>query len=146
MAPFKIFVQYLSNLSFTSPMAPALFFKKDTKANINVKLDVKTQQSDENTFLVSLSSVIENKLEGDKDTATIFTLKIEYNAVIQIDGSITEEEDRKKILLVYVPTTIFPAFRQQISDITTASGYPQFNMEIVDFESMYTKNRQQKND
>ena len=48
-----------------------------------------------------------------------------------------DEETKKKTLLIDIPTILFPSVRALVARLVYDSGFPPFNMPVVDFAEMY---------
>ena len=142
MAKFKIISQFLKDFSFESPNVPELFFKREnTQAKLEINIDLQIKGAENNLFMVDLITKVHSKLdEGEK---SIFLIESTYSGLVQMDES-KDEEDKKRALLIDVPTLLFPSVRALITRMTAESGFPAFVMQPVDFAKLY-EDRQQQN-
>ncbi len=136
MANFNIISQFLKDISFESPNVPELFFKNDNgQAKLEINIDIQIKGADNNLFMVDLITKVHSKLDaGDK---SIFLIESTYSGLVQLDGEASDEEDKKRTLLIDVPTLLFPSVRALITRLTSESGFPTFTMQPVDFAQLY---------
>ena len=125
---------FLKKLTFDSPSVPELFFKQEnTQAKMDINLDIQIKSSENKLFMVDLLTKLHSKLENDK---TVFEIDCVYSALVQIEKD-KGEEDVKRTLLVEVPNLLFPNVRAIVLRMTAESGFPPFQMQVVDFEDLY---------
>ncbi|MDR1826249.1 MAG: protein-export chaperone SecB [Rickettsiales bacterium] len=137
MAQFKLMSSFLKKLSFDSPSVPELFFKQDnTQAKMDINLDIQIKSSENKLFMVDLVTKLHSKLDDPKAAKTVFEIDCVYSALVQIEKD-DGEEDVKHSLLADVPTLLFPNVRALVLRMTAESGFPPFQMQVVDFEELY---------
>ena len=101
---------------------------------MDINLDIQIKSSENKIYMIDLVAKLNSILEnGNK---TVFAIDIVYSALVQIEKS-SDEEDLKHTLLVEVPSLIFPNVRAIVLQTTAESGFPPFQMQIVDFEELY---------
>ena len=142
MAKFNIISQFLKDISFESPNVPELFFKNDNgQAKLEINIDIQIKGADNNLFMVDVITKVHSKLEaGEK---SIFLIESTYSGLVQLDGEVADEEDKKRTLLIDVPTLLFPAVRALVTRLTSESGFPTFTMQPVDFAQLYEQKQAQ---
>ncbi|MBR5904571.1 MAG: protein-export chaperone SecB [Alphaproteobacteria bacterium] len=134
MPKFNIISQFMKDISFESPNVPELFFKKDNgQAKIEINIDINIKGADNNLYMVDLITKVHSKL--DSDNKTIFLIESTYTGMVQYEES--DEETKKKTLLIDVPTLLFPTVRALVTRLTAESGFPAFTMQPVDFAALY---------
>jgi len=131
----QILAQYIKDLSFENPNAPAVFTEQGkAPPEIKVGVDVKTAAAGDGRYEV----VLNLKGEGKREDKTTFLVELSYGALVQIDAAIPRDQVRL-ILLVQVPTMIFPAARNVIADATRDGGFPPLLVQPVDFVTMFRR-------
>ncbi|MDR3208705.1 MAG: protein-export chaperone SecB [Rickettsiales bacterium] len=134
MVKYNMIQQFLKKFSFDSPSVPELFFKQEnTQAKMDINIDIQIKSSENKLYMVDLLTNLHSKLDGDK---TVFTIDCVYSALVQVEKK-EKEDDLKHMLLVDVPTMLFPAVRALVMRATSESGFPPLQMQIVDFEELY---------
>lgn len=142
MAKFNIISQFLKDISFESPNVPELFFKNDNgQAKLEINIDIQIKGADNNLYMVDVITKVHSKLDaGDK---SIFLIESTYSSLVQLEGE-KDDEDKKRTLLIDVPTLLFPSVRALITRLTSESGFPTFTMQPVDFAQLYEQKQQQQ--
>ena len=135
MPQFNLISQFLKDFSFESPNVPELFFNKENgQAKIDLNVDLQVKGADNNIYMVDLVAKLHSKLEaGDK---SIFMIDCTYSGLVQVEKTESEAE-LQKILLIDVPTLLFPSVRALVTRITAESGFPPFAMQPIDFQKLY---------
>lgn len=134
-AQMQILAQYIKDLSFENPNTPGIFTNPGSgQPQIKVNVDVKTNQAGENRFEV----VLNIKAEGERDGKATFLVELSYGGLVQFAAD-TPKQQIGVILLVQVPTLLFPAARNIIADCTRDGGFPPLLVQPVDFFSMFRR-------
>ncbi len=127
--------QYVKDLSFENPKAPAAF-QMEREPNFEIGIDVKTGVIGEKLYEVVLNFVVKAQNESD----VIFITELEYAGIFGIEAQ--SEEELEKILLVQCASLLFPFARKIISDVTRDGGYPPVSLHPVDFMGLYLQKKQ----
>jgi len=133
MSNIRISSQYLKNLSFKSPQAPDIFFKPNTKPNIELSIDLDAKKLSEESYEVTI------KIKAEADKSEIFVCEAEYSGIFLMQN--IEVNMIEQILLVYCPSILFPFIRKIISDTTSAGGFPPLMIDPIDFTALYQKRK-----
>ncbi|MDC0865047.1 protein-export chaperone SecB [Rickettsiaceae bacterium] len=126
--------QYIKDLSFENPNAPAVLATHDKQPNIDLSLDLKTKKMpEEGHFEVELSISAKAKVEED----TLFLVDLKYAGVFHLIN--IPEEQMEVMLAVHCPSIIFPYARRIISHATQDGGFYPLSIDPVDFGMLYSK-------
>ena len=103
-------------------------------ANYKINIDIKSDQIKENIIEVNTTL---NLSSINKNLNNINT-KIIYASVIELTGEITDKKEIEKIILIKVPTIIYPDLRKIFVFIFQNSGFKEVKIsENVDFQKLY---------
>ena len=128
---------YTKDVSFEAPNTPKMF-QENWSPQINVGLGTEVTKIDaENIELVLKVSV-----EAKHDEKTVFLVEVQQAALFLIQGFSDEETDA--LMGVAAPNVVFPYAREVVSDLVTRGSFPQFVLQPVNFEAIYTQQRQAK--
>jgi protein-export chaperone SecB len=137
MADFKLISQFMKSFDFNSPSVPELFFRQENNpAKIDVDIDLQIKSSENKLYMVDLLTKLNSKLETEDKI--VFSINSVFSALVQIEKDMSEEE-LKHVLLVDVPTQIFPSVRAMVLMASGESGFSPLQMQVVDFEDQYNK-------
>ena len=128
---------YTKDVSFEAPNTPKMF-QENWSPQINVGLGTEVTRLDgENIELVLKVSV-----EAKHDEKTVFLVEVQQAALFLVKGFGEEETDA--LMGVAAPNVVFPYAREVVSDLVTRGSFPQFILQPVNFEAIYTQQRQAK--
>lgn len=134
--PLTVHAQYLRDVSFESPNAPAILKgeggRPEMKLNIGMNLRQVEDADIPDLYEVSLRLRTTAK-RGDK---TAFVAEVEYAAIVTV-GKEVAPEVMHPLLMIEVPRLLFPFARQTLVDLTQQGGFPPIMMAPVDFQALY---------
>jgi preprotein translocase subunit SecB len=129
--PIGINAQFIKDLSFEVPGAPAIYTSlQDKQPTINLSFNVSTNPLQEKVFEVILEIQAECKIEDQ--VAYIFEL--EYAGIFTLN---VPEEHIHPILLIECPRLLFPFARNILADVTRDGGFSPLMLGPVDFAGMF---------
>ena len=138
---YKIVAQYYKDISFEIPDAKtALLLEKDIK-NYRFVCDINSEKLKENIIEISVNL----KLSPiDKSAEKIIYVSVNLASLISIDTKVAKEE-LEKIILIEVPTKIYPGLRNMVIFLFEKSGFKKINIhEKIDFLKLYEQKKTQK--
>ena len=137
---YKIIGKYIKELNFNIPNPKTFFLLSKDIANYKINIDIKSSQAKQNIIevLTSLSlSPIRNDFEK-------INTKIVYSTIIELEGGQLSKEEIEKIILIKVPTKIYPELRKIFVFLFENSGFKDVKIsENVDFENLYKMKKTQ---
>ena len=137
---YKIIGKYIKELNFNIPNPKTFFLLSKDIAKYKINIDIKSSQAKQNIIevLTSLSlSPIRNDFEK-------INTKIVYSTIIELEGSQLSKEEIEQIILIKVPTKIYPELRKIFVFLFENSGFKDVKIsETVDFENLYKMKKTQ---
>ena len=115
----QINAQYIKDLSFENPNAPASLQSQNEKPRIDVNVDVNAAKiGDGDVYEVTL------KINGDAKTGDnqLFLVELTYSGLFTLTG--VPQESLSPMLLIECPRLLFPFARNIVSDVTRDGGFP----------------------
>jgi len=131
---YKIIGKYIKELNFNIPNPKTFFLLSKDIANYKINIDIKSSQTKQNIIevLTSLS------LTPTKDDFQTIGTKVVYSTIVQIDNKKLSKEEMEKIILIEVPSKIYPELRRIFVFLFENSGFKDVKIsETVDFEKLY---------
>ena len=131
---YKIIGKYIKDLNFNIPNPKTFFLISKNISNYKINIDIKSSQVKKNIIevLTSLSLTPTNN-----DFEKINT-KIDYSSIVELENEKIEKEDMEKIILINVPSEIYPELRQIFVFLFENSGFKDVKInEVIDFEKLY---------
>jgi preprotein translocase subunit SecB len=123
--------QYVKDLSFENPNAPASLSQQTSEPNVQIAIDVNADQIADKSFEVSLTL----RAEGTSGTDPLFIVEIVYAGVFTL-GEVPDEYV-PPMLYIEAPRQLFPFARAIIADAVRDGGFPPLLVQPVDFMWMY---------
>ena len=137
---YKIIGKYIKSLNFSILNAKTFFLLSKNISNYKINIDIQSNQIKEKIIEVETSlSLLPTKNESGKvDT------KIIYSTIIEIEDQIINKEEIEKIILIKVPTTIYPDLRRIFVFVFESSGFKEIKIsKVVDFQKLYNLKKNQ---
>ena len=131
---YKIIGKYIKELTFNIPNPKTFFLLSKNISNYKIKIDIKSIQVKENIIevLTSLNlAPVNNNFEK-------INTKIIFAAIIELNKDEISKEEMEKIILIDVPSKIYPELRQIFVFLFENSGFKDIKInESVNFEKLY---------
>ena len=129
---YKIVSRYIKDLSFEIPNAKTYILLRKNLKGYKIKINITSKRVKGKIFEVDTDLKFEPK-KGDTDKAYI---SIIYSALIEYEKEI-EKKELEKIILVKIPSEIFPDLKKIITTLFEGSGFKDFNLGEVDFQKLF---------
>jgi len=150
--PLVVNIQYVKDLSFEVPGAPAIFTQLRAQPQVNINLDVQARrvQDGQSVFEVSLMIRAEaheaaSQTQGNGQSApippTVFVAELTYAGVFTLSG--LPDNAIEPVLLVECPRILFPFARNILADVTRDGGFPPVLLQPIDFVALWQARRAQ---
>ncbi len=131
---YKIVSKYIKDLSFQIPEAKSYFLLGKNIKNYRVKVDVTSKKLKENIIEIDTNLYFKPKDEDkDKDN---FKISILLSSLINYEKKIDGKE-LEKIVLIEVPTAVYPDIKKIVSLLFEKSGLKEFNLPEMNFQKLY---------
>ncbi len=127
----NVIAQYVKDLSFENPGAPATLRPQGTSPNISVSVGVQPRPVSDTDIEVEL------RLEAravDGET-TLFAIELVYAGVFRLVN--VTQETINPIMLIECPRLLFPFARQIIAAASQNGGFPPLLLDPIDFVALY---------
>tara|TARA_B100001059_G_C17695949_1_gene507464 strand:+ start:428 stop:847 length:420 start_codon:yes stop_codon:yes gene_type:complete len=130
----KIIGKYIKELKFNIPNPKTFFLLAKDIANYKINIDIKSVQVKQNIIEV----LITLQLSPIKDDFEKIDTKIIYSSIVEFNDEKIPKEKMEKIILVDIPSKIYPELRQIFIFLFENSGFKDIKInEAVDFEKLY---------
>ena len=129
---YKIVSKYIKDLSFKIPGAKSYFLLEKNIKNYRIKIDVTSKKLKESIIEIDTNLYFEPK-DKDKDN---FKISILFSSLINYEKKIDGKE-LEKIVLIEVPTSVYPDIKKILSLLFEKSGFKKFNLPEMNFQKLY---------
>ena len=145
--PLVVNIQYVKDLSFEVPNAPAVYTTLRAAPSVNINLDVNANrlQEGEDVFEVTLqikAEATEPAANGAAGGGPVFIAELAYAGVFTLNG--VPPDQVEPVLLIECPRLLFPFARNVLSDVTREGGFPPVLLQPIDFVALWQARRQQQ--
>ena len=131
---YKIIGKYIKHLDFSIPNPKTFFLLSKNIANYKINIDIKSSQTKQNVIEV-LTSLSLTPTKNDFET---INTKIIFSTIIEIENNQLSKEEMEKIILIEVPSKIYPELRKIFVFLFENSGFKDIKIsEAVDFKNLY---------
>ena len=133
---YKILAKYIKDMSSETPDIETYIFVRDYIGKYQLNIDINSKPLKDK--MVEINTIL--KFEDNKENKKKSYFEINYSSIVKIDEDITEKKDLEKIILVEVPTEIYPELEKSFLNLLHNSGYPNVKFEKkVNFEQLYNQ-------
>ena len=133
---YKILAKYIKDMSSETPDIETYIFVRDYIGKYQFNIDINSKPLKDKMVEINTILKFEDKQENKKKSY----FEINYSSIVRIDEDITEKKDLEKIILVEVPTEIYPELEKSFLNLLHNSGYPNVKFEKkVNFEQLYNQ-------
>ena len=147
--PLVVNIQYVKDLSFEVPGAPAIFTQLRAQPQVAINLDVQARRIQDGQPVFEVSLVIRAEAhdpspQTNGQTApavppTVFVAELTYAGVFTLNG--LPDNAVEPVLLVECPRILFPFARNILSDVTRDGGFPPVLLQPIDFVALWQSRR-----
>jgi len=137
---YKIIGKYIKNLDFEIPNPKTFFLLSKNISNYKINIDIRSNQIKEKIIEVETSL----GLLPIKDNFEKINTKIIYSTIIELADELIDKTEIEKIILINVPSKIYPELRKIFVFVFENSGFKDVNInENVDFQKLYNQKKTQ---
>ena len=134
--PLVVNAQYIKDMSFEMPGAPAILRRLSEQPQVQVNVNVQAQQMQGDVYEVVLTLNAEAKLGADP----LFIVELVYGGVFTVQG--VPADILRPLLLIECPRLLFPFARGIIASLTREGGLPPMLIQPIDFADLYRRQLQ----
>ena len=130
---YKIIGNYINDLKFKISDPEVYFSLAQDISNYKINIDIKSNQIKEKLIEIKTSLSL---LPENKNIKTLDAL-ISISTIIEINKKTNNKGEIEKIILIEVPSKVYPDLRKMFINIFENSGFKDINIkERVDFEKL----------
>ena len=137
---YKIIGKYIKDLDFKIPNPKVFSSLSKNISNYKINIDIKSNQIKDRIIEVETAL----NLTPSKNEIEEITTKIIYSTIIEINDALKDKKEIEKIILINVPTTIYPELRKIFLFVFENSGFKDVKIrDNVDFQKLYNHKKTQ---
>ena len=129
----RIIAQYVKDLSFENPHAPASLGANQETPKIDASVDVQAKRESDTDFEVTIKISVTAK-RADR---TAFIIELLYAGLFRLQN--IADNKKQPIVLIECPRQLFPFARRVVADAIRDGGFPPLLLDPIDFAALYQK-------
>ena len=135
---YKIIGKFIKSIDFKIPNTKAFFLLSKNIANYKINIDIKSNQIKEKIIEIETSL----SLLPLKDNLEKIDTKIIYSTIIEIEEGLNDKSQIEKIILIDVPSKIYPDLRKMFIFVFESSGFKEIKIsDNVNFQKLYDQKK-----
>ena len=136
---YKIISKFIKDISFEIPSAQAFVMLEKEILNYNLKFDIKSKPFKEN--IIEVNTIL--RLSPNQDVKHKILTEINLATLVSLEKSFKDKNELKKIILVKIPTEIYPILYETFIYLFKQAGIKDIKIEKdVNFEKMYNEKKE----
>ena len=137
---YKIVGKYIKNLDFKIPNPKTFSLLSKNISNYKINVDIKSNQLKDRIVEVEITL----NLTPVKDDFDKINTKIIYSTIIELKDGITDKKEIEKIILINVPSEVYPELRKIFVFVFENSGFKDIKISNkIDFQKLYNLKKTQ---
>ena len=137
---YKIIGKYIKDLDFKIPNPKIFSLLSKNISNYKINIDIKSNQLKDR--IVEVEIIL--NLTPVKDNFEKINTKIIYSTIIELKDEITDKKEIEKIILINVPSKVYPELRKIFVFVFENSGFKDIKISNnIDFQKLYNLKKTQ---
>ena len=131
MPQINVLGQYIKDLSFENPGAPASLRAREKQPGLQMNFNVQAKAIGESVYEVLLTLEANAKI----DEESIYTLELVYGGAFRLKD--LPEQAIRPFLFIECPALLFPFARRLVADLTREGGFAPLLLDPIDFAALF---------
>ena len=133
---YNIVAKYIKDINFKIPDAKSYFLIEKKIRDYKINFDIKSKRI--NGDIIEIDTNL--KLSSPNESNNQIQVSILYSSLINLKEKIADKQKLEKIILVDIPTSIYPDIRNILIFLFEQSGFKKINIDKnVNFEELHKK-------
>jgi len=134
---YNIVAKYIKDINFNIPDSKSYFLIEKNIVSYKINFDIKSKKIKDDILEIDTNLKLIPRVSGGDE----IKVSILFSTLINIKKKIVNKKDLERIVLVDIPTSIYPDIRSILVFLFERSGFKNINIdETVNFQSLYEKN------
>ena len=133
---YKIVAKFIKDISFEIPSAQTYVMIEKEISKYNLNFNIKSTQFKEN--IIEVNTIL--SLVPNQEVKHKISTEINFATLISIEKEFNEKKEWEKIILIKVPTEIYPTLYETFIYLFSQSGVKNITIQKdVNFEKLYNE-------
>ena len=135
---YKIISKFIKDISFEIPNAETFVMLEKEISKYNLNFDIKSKPFKNN--IIEVNTVL--RTTPKEEVKHKMLTEINLSALVSIDPDVKDKKELEKIVLIKVPTEIYPTLYETFIYLFKQAGIKDINIEKnLNFEAMYNEKK-----
>jgi len=135
---YSINSKFIKDLSFEIPTAETFLMLEKEIQKYNLTFDINSKQLKKN--IIEVNTIL--KMTAKEKVDRKINVEINLTALVTIEGDVQDKKSLEKIILIKVPTDIYPELYDTFIFLFSRSGIKNINIDKnIDFEKLYNQKK-----
>tara|TARA_Y100000590_G_C14825937_1_gene678247 strand:- start:35 stop:454 length:420 start_codon:yes stop_codon:yes gene_type:complete len=135
---YKIISKFIKDISFEIPDAQTFVMIEKEILKYKLNFDIKSKPFKEN--IIEVNTIL--KLIPGEDVKHKMLTEINLTSLVSIDKNFADKKELEKIILVKIPTEIYPTLYETFVYLFSQTGLKSIQIDKeVNFEKMYNEKK-----
>ena len=135
---YKIISKFIKDISFEIPNIQTFIMMEKEILNYKLNCDIKSKPYKDN--IIEVSTIL--KLTPNQDVKHKMLTEINLTSLVSIDKNFEDKKELEKIILVKIPTEVYPTLYETFIYLFKQAGIKDINIEKnLNFEKMYNEKK-----
>jgi len=135
---YKIISKFIKDISFEIPNAKTFVMLEKEIAKYNLNFDIKSKPFKDN--IIEVSTIL--RLTAPPALKNKILTEINFAALVEIGKNFEDKKELEKIILIDVPSDIYPTLYETFIYLFTQSGIKNLKIDKeVNFKKLYEEQR-----
>ena len=135
---YKIISKFIKDVSFEIPDVQAFVMLEKEASNYSLNFDIKSKSYKKNIIEV----ITTLKIAPNQNVKHKILTEITCSALVSIETDLENKKELEKIILVKIPTEIYPILYETFIYLFKQAGIKDINIEKnINFEKMYNERK-----
>ena len=131
---YNIVAKYIKDINFKVPNAKSYFMIEKNIKNYKINFNIKSRKIKDDILEIDTDLKLISQVSNENE----IKVSVLFSTLVNFKKIITDKKELEKIILVDVPTTIYPDIRNILVFLFEKSGFKQISIDrSVDFKSLY---------
>jgi len=133
---YKILSKFIKDISFEIPNAQTYVMLEKEISKYNLNFDIKSKSFKEN--IIEVNTIL--SLVPNQEVKHKILTEINFTTLISIEKNFDDKKELEKIILIKLPTEIYPSLYETFVYLFTQAGLKNITIKKeVDFEKLYNE-------
>ena len=135
---YKIISKFIKDVSFEIPTPQAYVMLEKEIANYKLNFDIKSNKFKDN--IIEVNTIL--RMTPNQNVKHKILAEINYTALVSIEKDIGDKKELEKIILVKIPTEIYPTLYETFVYLFSQAGIKNIKVDKeVNFEKLYNEKK-----